>query len=217
MVVSPLEQVVQAQIPALDLSRFTIDQKIAEAVRYQFMQNYNRNRFYSACSSLVGLVSFVGFGFSLYKLFISPAAAVAFAAISFALNRLWVNTRNQEGYALEKAFKAQDDEGSIWELSLGANIYQEVWPCGGAAANLFTLLKGSPRTVMQAFTERGNVKVVAYLAMLEPDLVKQSQMATDALPYARDDKTAQLLLDLGGKIQEAEDQRLWVKEFTKRI
>ena len=196
---------IQSQIPALGMDRFTIDQRVAEVAHEQFMHNYNRNCFYSKCSSLVGLVSFAGFGLSLYTLFISPIAAIAFASISFALNRFWVNTRNLEGYTLQNALNMRDEDEIIRQLSLGANIYQKVWPFGRAAANLFPMLKGGPRTVMQTFAEAGYPKVVAYLAMLEPDLLKRTQMATDTLSYAANRNTAQLLLDLGGDIQEAKD------------
>ena len=41
--------------------------------------------------------------------------------------------------------------------------------------------------------------------MLEPDLLKRTQMATDTLSYAANRNTAQLLLDLGGNVQEAKD------------
>ncbi|HEX2579397.1 MAG TPA: hypothetical protein VHK67_03230, partial [Rhabdochlamydiaceae bacterium] len=198
-------QAIQNQIPALGRDPFTIDQRVAEAARNQFSQNYNRNWLYSKCSSLVGLVSFAGFGLAAYQLFISPIAAIAFASISFALSQLWVNTRNREGYALQNALNARDEDEIIRLLSLGANIYQKVWPYGGAAANLFPILKGGPRTVMQTFAEAGHAKVVAYLAMLEPDVLKRAQMATDTLPYAVNRSTARLLLDLGANIHGAKD------------
>lgn len=198
-------QAIQNQVSVLGKGCFTIDQKVAETARNQFMQNYNRNRLYSKYSSLAGLVSFAGFGFSAYQFFISPITALGLAGISFVLNRIWINTRNGEGYALQDALNAEDEDEIIRQLSLGANIYQKVWPYGGAAANLFPLLKGSPRTVMQKFAEAGLAKVVAYLSMLEPNLSKRTQMATEALPYAANENTAQLLLGLGGNLQEAKN------------
>ena len=169
------------------------------------MRNYNWNLFCSSCSSLAGLVSFAGFGFSAYELFTSPTNAIVLAGFSFAINKLWVATRNPEGYALQSALDTSDEGEIIRRLSLGANIYQSVWPFGGAAANLFPIVKGSSRTVMQMFAKAGCSHVVAYLAMLEPELSKRAQMATDALPYAKNKKTAKLLLDLGGNIHGQKD------------
>lgn len=203
---------IQAQlVSAVGGERFTIDQKVAETARYQFTQNYNRNWLYSKCSSLAGIASFVGFGLSVYKFFDSPISSIGLLGVSFVLNRLWIKTRNREGYALQDALNAESEDETILHLSLGANIYQKVWPCGGAAANLFPLVKGGPRTVIQMFAGSGCTKVVAYLAMLEPNLAKRIKMVTEAILYAADKKTAQLLIDLGGDIKaiDKDDQLLW--------
>lgn len=128
--------------------------------------------------------------------------AVSIAVASFVLSQIWVYTRNREGYALDNALRAKDEDEIIRQLSLGANIYQKVWPYGGAAANLFPILKGGPRTVLQWFAERGDAKVLAYLAMLEPNIEKRKQLVTNALGHAKDIRIAQLLMDLGGNILE---------------
>lgn len=198
-----LMQAIDLQLPpqrSEGSAPFTIDEKIADAARNQFIQNFNKNRLYSTCSSLVGLASLAGFGFSVYKLFITPVPAIGIAVASFVLTQIWVNTRNREGYTLDHALRANDEDEAIRQLSLGANIYQEVWPYGGAAAHLFPLVKGGPRTVIQWFAEAGDSKAVAYLAMLEPNIETRKQIATNTLGHAKDTKTAQLLIDLGAHI-----------------
>lgn len=193
-------EAIEAQLFPERNEPFAIDGKIIEAARNQFTQNFNRNWFFSKCSTLTGLASLAGFGFSVYKFFITPIPAIGIAVASFALSQVWVNTRNREGYALDHALRTRDEDEIIRQLSLGANIHQKVWPYGGAAANLFPILKGGPRTVIQWFAEKGCPKVVAYLAMLEPNVETRKRIATDALSHAKDKKTAQLLIDLGGNV-----------------
>lgn len=184
---------------------FAIDERIAEIAYNQFAKNFYKNWFYSKCSSLVGLASLAGFGFSIYKFFITPVPAIGIAVASFVLSQIWVNTRNREGYALDSALRKRDENEVIRQLSLGANIYQRVGPYGGAGANLFQILKGRSRTVIQWFAERGDAKVVAYLAMLEPNIETRRRIVTDALRHAKDKKTAQLLIDLGGNVLECKE------------
>jgi hypothetical protein len=199
---------IQNQLP-LGTEGFIIDQKVAETARHQFAQNYNRNWLYSKCSSLVGVSSFIGFGISIYKFFASPIpAAIGLAGISFILNKLWIKTRNQEGYALQNALDAGSESESVLHLSLGANIYQKVWPCGGAAVGVFPVMVDEPMTVIQAFAKIGYTKVVAYLSMLESNLATRIKLVTEAIPYAADKKTAQLLIALGGDIK-AKDNLLF--------
>lgn len=198
-------EAIEGQLSPQRNEPFAIDEKIIRAARNQFTQNFNRNWLFSKCSSLTGLASLAGFGFSVYKFFLTPIPAIGIAVASLALSQIWVNTRNREGYALDKALRARDEDEIIRQLSLGANIYQKIkiWPCDGAAANLFPVLKkGGPRTVIQWFTEKECYKVVAYLAMLEPNIETRKRIATDALSHAKDKKMAQLLIDLGGNVLE---------------
>lgn len=181
---------------------FVVDQKAAEVARNQFNHHYNVNWGHSTWSSVAGAVSFIGFACSIPALFFALVPAISAIGVGIIFGRLWVTNRNREGYILQEALFAESEEAAIQKLSQGANIYQLVWPCGGAAPDLLPLRKGGPRTVMEWFAEKGFTKVVAYLAMLEPDLEKRSQMATQALLSSKDKKTAQLLVDLGGSIQE---------------
>jgi hypothetical protein len=208
MTVSILPKVIEAikvQLSSEKKEPFAIDERIAQTARNQFNGNFSMNCLYSKCSSCVGVASLVGFGFSVYKFFITPVPAIGIAAASFALSQVWINTRNREGYALDHALRTKDEDEIIRQLFLGANIYQKVWPYSGAAANLFPVLKGGPRTVIQWFSEKGFSKVVAYLAMLEPNIETRKRIATDALSHAKDKKTAQLLIDLGGNVLEHSD------------
>lgn len=184
---------------------FAIDEKTAQSARELFNKNYHWKWFYSKCSSLVGIAGLAGFGLSVFTFCITPVPAIGLAVASLVLGRIWVNTRNREGYALEQALAARDEHEIINRLSLGANIYQKVWLCGNAAACLFAVTKGAPRSVIQWFAEKGLSKVVAYLAMLAPDVETRGRLATEALSHAKDVKTAQLLIDLGGRVLESEN------------
>jgi hypothetical protein len=178
------------QLLAFEGERITIDEQVAKVGREQFTQNYYRNCLYSKCSNLAGISSFIGFGLSIYKFFTSPITAIGLAGISFILNRLWIKNRDQEGYALLNALKTESEDESIRQLSLGANIY----------ADLSEIYLKDSGTVLQRFAKRGKTKVVAYLASLESDLIKRTKIVTEALPYAANKETAQLLIDLGADI-----------------
>lgn len=192
---------IQAQLgnePVGPKKTFVVDNRIAQIAREQFSHNFAINSCRSSRSALCGAVSCGGTLLSAPLFFFSPLLAIGTLTVSIILNRLWVSTRNPEGYILQEALKTRDEGVIIEKLSQGANIYQKVWPSGGAAPGLFSFIKGAPRSVMEYFAEIGCTKVVAYIAMLEPNPEKRSEMATKALHFCRDTKTAQLLLDLGG-------------------
>lgn len=196
---------IELQLASEQKKSFEVESKLAKVARNQFTYNFNKNWLQSKCSSLLGVASLVGCGFSIYKFFFAPIPAIGLVGASFVLNQIWIHTRNREGYALEKALRVENEDKIIHQLSLGANIHQEIWPCGGAGANLIPILKGGPRTVIQWFAEKGYTKVVAYLAILESNNEKRKQIVTHALPHARDVKTAQLLMDLGGNVLECKE------------
>jgi len=202
----PVIHSIQTQLPSLGRDRFQIDQKIAETARKQFNWNLKKNQFYSTCSSVLGGYGVVNLIISI-KEFISShmrsTESIRWIGVSIMLNILWIYTRNREGYALQNALDKKNEDEVIYQLSLGADIHQPIWN-GNAASSLFSPRHGQqPITAMEWFAECGYTKVVAYLAMLEPNFEKRVKQATKALPYAKDVKMAQLLIDLGGEIYQA--------------
>lgn len=97
-------------------------------------------------------------------------------------------TSNNHNSLLEKALQTQDNNESIRQFSLGGEIYGVIGPCDNT------------RTLIQWFTEQQRTKVVAYLAILQPDALTRAWMVTEALGFAQDTKTAQLLIDLGANL-----------------
>lgn len=200
---------IRNQLPPAAGRHFVIDEKIASAARNQFNQNFNLNRTASRRASIAGSISVISAIPSLYLIFTSPLHGLALSTCSFALNRVWVKTRNREGYMLHAALYESNEEAVIRQLSLGANVYQRVWTYGGAAPTFIPFIKGGSSAVMSWFAQKGFMKVVAYLAMLEPDVSRRALLATEALGKAHDAQTAQLLLDLGANIQQDGDRLLF--------
>lgn len=220
MTSSVLQRVVgfiEPQVAPGQMKSFVIDQQIATIACDQFKNNFNKNWLQSRCSAFVGVASLIGFSFSIVKFFLTPIPALGWMGVSLILNRIWMSTRNREGYALQNALNAGDENAIIQQLSLGANIYQNVWPYGGAAPGLFQFTKGGSRTVLQYFAEQGQTKVIAYLAMLESDTTTRERIVTEALAHAKDIKTAQLLIDLGADIQKCGDDLLFFCSLEKDL
>jgi len=179
-----------------------IDDRAVAQMREEFNENFSRKRLYSNLSTLLVVGGAVGFGKAIYSAFKSPLLALGYAVAGAALVKLWTMTRNQEGYALQSALSEKEQPKIIEKLSLGANIHGKVWFYGGAAPALASFVKGGSWSVLEWFADEGFTQVIAYLALLEPNDDKRASMATKALQSAKDIKTAQLLIDLGGKPTE---------------
>ena len=77
-----LIEAIEVQLSPQRGEPFAIDEKIVEVARNQFTKNFNRNWFYSKCSSLVGLTSLAGFCIAVANF--APIPAIGIAVASFA-------------------------------------------------------------------------------------------------------------------------------------
>ena len=85
------------------------------------------------------------------------------------------------------------EKNIILQLSLGANIQQSVWTCGGAAPGIMDIPKGAPKTLCQYFAGKGMLRVLAYVLMLEQDPEKRRALATETIKESKNAKTTEFL------------------------
>ncbi len=188
---------------------FKVDEDIAAIARNVFQKNFCNNRIVSGISLLFGTVGVLGLGCAAAITFSNLPLALCIAAISAVSIKIFLTIRNPEGYRLQEALNSKSCDEKISQLSLGANIYQSVWPCGGAKAGLFQITKGLARTLCQHFAEEGERRVLTYVLMLEKDHTKRTQLATQAISHSKNIETAQLLLNFGAKIDKDNDKTLF--------
>ena len=183
---------------------FEVDETIANLARRVFHENLCKNRIVSTAASLLGGVGVIGSGVAVVMVFYSFPCALCVAAVSIVCFKLFADLRNREGYRLHEALVSGSQEEQIRQLSLGSNIYQSIWPYGGAAPRFMQFVKGGPRTLCQWLAGAGKYESLAYALMLEEDLTKRAELATQAIPEAKNIEIAQLLLDFGARLENGE-------------
>ncbi|MCI0381577.1 MAG: histidine phosphatase family protein [Chlamydiae bacterium] len=196
---------------------FKIDDKIAKTAQDSYSYKLDTNCYYSKLSSLTGIIGLLTFGGAGYKaLTKSPLTATALGITSLVLGMVWVKTRYKEGRLMDQAtgydknLNRTDETIALNCIGKGADLSRVVYPyvyTSGLFPNWGD--KGKPVTVFNYFVQMGYLKIVAYLAMLEKDESKRSQLATEALhDYCRSERMANLLIDLGADLKGG-DAFLW--------
>lgn len=189
---------------------FKRDPQVEEIARREFNGNFNYAIRQSNLSAFCGVVSLMTFSCSLS---LPTAPFLGLVSASVTLSQIWKKYYYRERQFLQNAVAADDENAIIYQLSLGADISQPIWPTGWIRTNRFEyfLMGGCPRSPVQWFTEKECYKVVAYLAILQFDDLARSDAMTKALTRAKDKKMLQLLVNFGGDILSKREELLNTK------
>ena len=187
---------INSQLENNQNDRFVIDERIAKIAQNQFNTNYSRRLTLRRAADYVQRISVVNLIASLYAITINPIVGLCFAVANIA--QFWFCAKIITRVRGRSLIASGPCNGNtmIKQISKGKDIYVRYSAFTLSELNDLKLffhlkLKAKTCTEIQSKAMDGLTNVVAYLMLLESNPEKRAQLATEALGFARDKKSAQ--------------------------
>lgn len=190
----------------MDAPNFSISQ-VDEKIRAKATETFQKNSpscFASVKASLPGNCAALLTGAGIWLMAATNALLAGVACIAAAIGLLFFRPHDpnrpdqlalsaiREMHGPQEEFYSHDEDVILDIISKGADIYHRPEaPWGWSDSDRYPSL-------IAAAANGGFCKIITYIAMINKNTQTVSQQCTDALYYAKDLKTAKLLVNLGG-------------------